>query len=163
LEKAFESWTPWRVRGCELSVRWRRETSKGRWVLAVDSGWPARPSRRALALGEVFVIWKTGQVRGGRGPELARWKLAMLVNLGFLQRSPLRLRQLPEGTPLPAVATWDAVHELLSERRLTEPPGTPFAFSAPWAAARFGLAEKDVRAGKRLLENLGFLVRAGEA
>jgi hypothetical protein len=153
----FETTSIWAIGGRELSVKLWRDL-RGLYVLRVFEGWPGR---EGLALAEAYAIATTGVLRSPRAAEMARWKLRMLVEFGFLNAARVELAPLPPNASPSEITTWRIVHELLSVRRLTEPPGEPFTFSAPWVASAYGVELNVLRAGKLGLAKRGHLRKVG--
>lgn len=153
----------WRIGGHELPVTlWLDKRLY--YVLLVHSGWPLPPAPKSLALAEVFAAICTGELRRLHKPEMARFKRRALV--------ASRLIPAPERVVLPALLpeapdaagkTWDVIADLLTERRMTEPPGTLVPLSAPWLSKWSGVPEPTIRAGKRWLEARGFIKHEGDA
>lgn len=150
----------WRTGDAELTVKlWRGDDDL--FVFRLFDGWPEPPAPRAVKLAQAFALATTGTLDLPTGPELARWKLRLLVTLGRAEAAPVALPELPPDAPEAALLTWAVVGQLLTARRLTEPVGEPITFSAPWVARGFALDEALVRRGKRWLERGGYLTRAG--
>jgi hypothetical protein len=154
----FDKKTQWLIGGHELHVSFWRGAD-GLFVVRIFDGWPGRD---ALVLAQAFAVAITGELDAPRGPVLARWKLRMLVELGFLAAAYVALAPLPEGAPSEAVVTWEAVAALLSIRRITESPDEAFTFSAPFIARAYRLDENVVRRGKRWLERSHYLFKVGK-
>jgi hypothetical protein len=156
---ALEGASTWAIDGHELAVAlWRDHDDL--FVVRVHAGWPEGSD--ALTLAQAFAVAVMGELRRvGSAPELKRWKLWMLIELGFVEPFPVSLPPLPADAPTSAAETWRVVGALLSIRWLAEPVSEPFTFSAPWVARAFKVPEHIVRAGKDWLEVHGFLVRVG--
>ena len=160
----------WTVAGSELRVRlWQGED--GLFVFRVFGGWPepeivegewpAPPGPQALKLAQAFAIATMGTLDVPTGPELSRWKLRLLIELGRETRAPVVLPELPSNATEDARVTWAVVPLLLGIRRLTEPVGEPITFSAPWVARTFAVDVNTIRRGKVWLERHGYLTRVG--
>ncbi len=163
LRCALDERQVWRFGRHKLSVTlWLDE--RFYYVLLIHSGWPNVPAPKSLALAEVFAASCTGELRELGRPEMARFKRRALVAAG-LTPAPERVRlpALPEDAPESARRTWGAIADFLTERRMTEPPGTPVALSSPWFSNWSRVPEPTIRAGKRWLEKRGFIQRVGEA
>jgi hypothetical protein len=140
---------------------WRGDRD-GLWIFRV---WEGRPEskRTSLSLTEVFAVVVTGLVRDRRGPEGARWKRRALVEAALVAPAKVSLAQLPDDAPQTARETWNLIADLLSIRRLEEPPGTPVALSAPWLSEWSGVSEPTIKAGKAWLERHGFIEHVADA
>jgi hypothetical protein len=164
----------WLVGSVALRARWWRD-AHGRWLLRIASGWPADRVRvarngrkadqppQALILAECYAVGVTQATDPRGGPELARWRNRMLVDLGFLEAAELELPRLPETVTADAARTWGVIEEILQIRRVEEPPGTPLPLVAPWLARWAGVDENLIRRGKRALEREKFIWRVGSA
>jgi hypothetical protein len=148
-----------RLEGADLDVEWWIDEDE-RYVLMLRGGWPP-PAPKSLCLAQVFAIWVLGEPKQERGPSLARWRLRMLVDLGFIDPADVRLAALPHDADEDAAETWEVIRRLLSYRRLEEPVGEPVALSTPTLAAWFQTDELLLRRGKNWLEKHGFISRAG--
>ena len=135
----------------------------GRWIWLIRSGWPAAEKRRSLCHAELYAAWWIGGLRLFEGPELARYKLKMLVDLGLQVVSPVVLAALPATAPQAAQSVWRELASYLAIRRLCEDENEPFPLTAPWFADWTRLDENEVRAGRAWLDNNRYLLRVGDA
>lgn len=149
----------WKVGGCQLVVSFRLDQVRQIVFMRVHDGWPDVPAEKSLALAEVYATAITRQVRRleGKG-EFPRWKRRALAEAGLITLPPAQLRPLPDDASEDERQTWEKViAPLVAVRRLTEPPGTPVALSAPWLVGWSGVDENVIKRGKRRLERRGFI------
>jgi hypothetical protein len=153
----------WEVDGHELTVELRLDRQRYIYVLWVRAGWPLRPVRRSpLCLAEVYGMTLTLSVREFNKPEIGWFKTKALIDSGLIERPDVALVPLPHNAPSTAHQTWAQVRELY-EVRVAQGRGsqaTPLV--APWMASWNGTDQATVRAGKRWLEQQGFITHVDD-
>jgi hypothetical protein len=173
----------WQVGEHRLNVRWWRDRRDDVWKLAIRSGWPGSPARKALGLVEVWVASRTGSLASRKpgkdgkpdytaegGPALARLKLLLLVRIGIVHPASVRLARLPEDAPMSARLLWMDVIQPLMDVRMIDPEGgdaVPLArgwLAHVWVACVGAfMTEGQVEYGKAWLRDNGFIAFAGHA
>lgn len=151
--------------GATLNLSIWHEPDGTRWLFKVHDGWPTHPARQSLLPAEVFALVRRRECKlfRKRSPLLARLRNLLLIETGAMPAPEVPLATLPDdGTPDEWV-TWNLIGRWCQARALTEPPGEPFAFSAPTMGWIFGVDEAVLRRGKHALEQRGLLVRTGTA
>lgn len=111
-------------------------------------------------LTDVYAAQISGQARKLRGPEHARWKLRLLVELGFLSPAHVVMPPLPADAPACARAVYDGLQVLLACRWARE-PGEPTPFTAEFGAAWCGLSRSQFERGKSWLIDRKLIQPAG--
>jgi hypothetical protein len=118
--------------------------------------------RKSLCLAEIYAIATTRQVRIFKGPELARFKIKLLIEAQLLTPTQVCLPTLPSTAPATAAETWQVIADLAT-LRATRGDHEPMPLVAPWLAALSGTDEDIIRSGKRWLEQNGWIVHVGHA
>jgi hypothetical protein len=138
---------------------------EGLWKVRVLGGWPGGKPRRALTLAETYAACITGELQSLKGPEHARFKVRLLIDLGRVEPYPVILADLPEDATTEAVLVWRALPPYLGVRWRTEEPGSPFPLSAAWFSKwnRRELSEWTIAQGKLWLDPNRYLLPVGEA
>jgi hypothetical protein len=115
---------------------------------------------RTLTLAEVFAARVTGKVRLLRGPELAVWKLRLLVAAGLVTPAVVNAPPLPVGVPRAVQRVYRGFLDLLACRWVYT-PGAPAPFTWRFAARWCGVNQRTSAAALRELLRLGIIVKAG--
>jgi hypothetical protein len=113
-----------------------------------------------LTLAEVYAAMVTGHVRALRGPELATWKLRLLVRAGLARPAPVALPPLPTSASDATRLVYDGFHLLLACKWLYT-PGAPAPFSWRFAAAWSGVSQRPAGAAMHELLRAGIIRPAG--
>ena len=111
-------------------------------------------------LTEVYAAQVSGRIRKLRGPEHARWKLRLLVELGFLGPASIAMPPLSVAAPASARAVYDGFELLVTCRGITE-EDAPTPFTDTFGAAWCGLTPSEFRKGKRWLVEHKVIQSAG--
>jgi hypothetical protein len=131
-----------------------REPRQG-WIVYCD--WH---TRSWYVLAEVYAAVKSGSVRKLRGPELARWKLRLLVETGRLTPETVPLPPLPADAPQAARRVYKGFRLLFDCRSTTERPG-PAPFTRDFGSAWCGVGPTTFETGKGWLIENGLIKKAG--
>jgi hypothetical protein len=115
---------------------------------------------RTLTLAEVFAARVTGKVRLLRGPELAVWKLRLLVAAGLVTPAVVNAPPLPVGVPRAVQRVYRGFLELLACRWVYT-PGAPAPFTWRFAARWCRVNERTAAAALRDLLRRGILMKTG--
>ncbi|MEP7224059.1 MAG: hypothetical protein ABI783_03765 [Actinomycetota bacterium] len=85
-----------------------------------------------------------------------------LIEAGLVERPVVALAALRDDAPVAAVETWNLVRDVLTVRvAMGEQQTDPLPLSSPWLASLNGTDEKTIRAGKRWLEQRGYIEHVG--
>jgi hypothetical protein len=109
-----------------------------------------------LTLAEVFAAQVTGKTRPLSGPELATWKLRLLVTAGLVESTMVEAPPLPPEAPLHVTRVYAGFLRLLSCRWLYT-PGAPAPFTWKFAAAWCGVTERQAGEAIQELLRLGII------
>jgi len=109
---------------------------------------------QVFTLAEVFAARVSGQVRHLHGPELATWKLRLLVDARLLPPAPVEAPPLPADAPHFVRQVYAGFLRLLSVKWL-HTPGAPSPFTWKFAARWCNVAERQAGAAIRELLRLG--------
>jgi hypothetical protein len=113
-----------------------------------------------FTLADVYAARVTGTVRPLRGPELATWKLRLLVQAGLAVPAPVALPLLPPSADIVARRVYEGFRLLLACKWLYA-PGEPTAFSWRFAAAWSGVSQRAAGAALHQLLRAGIIRTAG--
>jgi hypothetical protein len=86
-----------------------------------------------------------------RKPALARWKLRLLVETGFVSPAPVQLPPLPYGVPESVATVYDGIRELYGVRWLSEDVGSAAPLVSDFLAAWCAVSEKSADRAKGVL------------
>ncbi len=143
---------------CVLPGHEERHPSASLWPDAkgrvVYHDWHAQGTMlEYLTLAEVYAASVTRVVRKLPGPTLGCWKVRLLIALGFIQPTAVRLPSLPSN-PSPAERKVHDGLKLLVQCRWLRNPGQPVPFGHHFAAEWCGLSERHAGlAIQRLMEH----------
>jgi hypothetical protein len=122
----------------------------------------AEKTRRSFALAEVFAAVVAGVTRPLRGSELARWKLRLMVSMGWLPLPEIDIPALTPRASEAAVRVHEGVLLLFRVRAIAEEPYTAAPLSRKFLARWCSVTEAMAEAGKSALIQHGIIERAGE-
>lgn len=93
-------------------------------------------------------------------PELARWKLRLLIETGFATPAVISLLPVPGASSIQR-KVYDGLRLLLEARSLSE-ESTPFPFTAAFASRWCLVSEEQAKRSIQWLRSVGVLVHVGQ-
>ena len=121
---------------------------------------------KAYPLVQVFASVRSQEpitkVRGWGAPSLARWKLRLLAELGYLTPEPKALPPLPYGVPDTVLDVYDGVNELFGLRWAHEGEREPVPLTRDFLSSWCATSPASVERAKGFLISEGIIVKTDD-
>ncbi|HEX5249926.1 MAG TPA: bifunctional DNA primase/polymerase [Gaiellales bacterium] len=122
--------------------------------------WHRRDGQEFFLLAEVYAAVTAGKVVKLNKPELARWKLRLLVETGVVAAPAVTLPPLTSANST-QTKVYDGLRLLIQARTLADDPD-PFPFTASFVSRWCAITEDQAKLAIRFIRDQGLLTIAGK-